>query len=164
MGISSYVEELRASVGSRLLLLPGVAAVVRNPDGHVLMIRRSDDGRWGLPAGAVDPGESPADAVVREVREETGLEVRPERLLGVFGGADFRHTYPNGDKAEYTVLVFECDVIGGRLRSADGEAEGFKYFAPDTMPQLPPPYPPELFQVNGPPGTLFQRPLADEAS
>lgn len=162
MAISSYVRGLRELVGSRLLLLPGVAAVVRDGDGHVLMIHRSDDGRWGLPAGAIDPGESPADAVVREVREETGLMVTPERLLGVFGGGDFRHTYPNGDEAEYTVMVFECGVVGGELRPADGEAAGLEYFAPDRMPRLSLPYPPELFRADTTRRTVFQPATGDD--
>lgn len=73
MPISPYIRGLRAHVGSQLLLLPGVAALVRNEEGSLLLIRRSDDGRWGLPAGVVDPGETPADAVRREVLEETGF-------------------------------------------------------------------------------------------
>ena len=110
------------------------------------MLRRSDDGEWSLPAGAVEPGESPAAAVVREVGEETGLVVEPERVLGVFGGEGFRHTYPNGDVVEYTVVVFACRPVGGRLEPRDGEALGFGYFAPGAMPPLQLPYPADLFK------------------
>jgi 8-oxo-dGTP pyrophosphatase MutT (NUDIX family) len=147
MPISEHVRDLRRVVGSRLLLLPGVAALIRDAEGRILLIRRTDDGRWGLPAGAIDPGETPAAAVAREVREETGLHVRPTRLAGVFGGTSFRHRYENGDTVEYTVIVFDCDVIGGDLQPLDGEALELRYFAPDEGPPLPLPYPPSLFHA-----------------
>ena len=141
MPISDYLRDLRALVGGRLLLLPGVAGIVRDADDRVLFIRRADNGRWGLPAGAIDPGETPAEAVMREVREETGLAVRPTRVAGVFGGAGFRVHYENGDDAEYTVVVFDCEVIGGTLHPADGEALELRYFAPNEAPQLHVAYP-----------------------
>jgi len=145
MPISDYLRDLRRVVGSRLVLLPGVAALVRDDEGRVLLMRRADDGRWGLPAGAIDPGESPAEAVAREVREETGLVVRAARVAGVFGGRGFRHRYPNGDEAEYTVVVFDCEVTGGELRSDDGEALELRYFAPAEIPELQVAYPRALF-------------------
>jgi ADP-ribose pyrophosphatase YjhB (NUDIX family) len=144
--ISPYLRDLRAVVGRRLLLLPGVSAVIRDDAERVLFMRRADDGRWGLPAGAVDPGESPAEAIVREVREETGLVVRPVRVAGVFGGAGYRHRYPNGDEAEWTVAAFECEVVGGELAPRDGEALELRYFAPEEAPALQLPYPRSLFE------------------
>ena len=146
MPISDYLRDLRALVGSRLLLLPGVAGIVRDADDRVLFIRRADNGKWGLPAGAIDPGETPADAVAREVREETGLEVRPTRIAGVFGGRGFRVHYENGDEAEYTVIVFDCEVLGGTLSPADGEALELRYFAPDEAPELQVAYPRSLLR------------------
>jgi ADP-ribose pyrophosphatase YjhB (NUDIX family) len=145
MPISDYLRDLRRLVGQRLLLLPGVAAIVRDAEDRVLFIRRADNGKWGLPAGAIDPGETPAEAVAREVREETGLEVRPTRVAGVFGGAGFRVRYENGDEAEYTVVVFDCAVTGGTLTPADGEALELRYFAPNETPQLQVAYPRRIF-------------------
>lgn len=145
MPISPYIKALRDAVGTRLLLLPGVSAVIRNEHGAILVQRREDDGGWSLPAGAIDPGESPAEAIIREVEEETGLEVVPERIVGVFGGARFRHTYPNGDESEYTVIVFDCRVVGGELEARDGESLELRYFPVEEMPQLEAPYPPEMF-------------------
>lgn len=86
MSISPYLAMLRSHVGHDLLLVPAVAAIVKNEGGEVLFVWGVEDGRWGLPARAVDPGESPAGAVVREVREETGLEVEVVGVVGVFGG------------------------------------------------------------------------------
>ena len=146
MPISDYLRDLRALVGSRLLLLPGVAAIVRDAEHRVLFIRRADNGEWGLPAGAIDPGETPTEAVAREVREETGLDVRPSRVAGVFGGPGFRVRYENGDEAEYTVIVFDCEVVGGTLSPADGEALELRYFAPHEAPELQVAYPRTLLE------------------
>ena len=63
---------------------PAVAAVIHNGDGRILLQRRSDNGLWGLPGGSVEIGESVRDAIVREVREETGLTVEVLRLIGVY--------------------------------------------------------------------------------
>ena len=144
MPISDYLRDLRALVGHRLLLVPGVAAIVRDTDDRVLFMRRADNGEWGLPAGAIDPGETPAEAIARVVREETGLEVRPSRIAGVFGGSGFRVRYENGDEAEYTVVVFDCEVVGGTLSATDGEALELRYFAPDEAPELQVAYPRSL--------------------
>jgi 8-oxo-dGTP pyrophosphatase MutT (NUDIX family) len=146
MPISDYLREVRRVVGTRLLLLPGVAGIVRDDDGRVLFIRRADDGHWGLPAGGIEPGESPARAIAREVHEETGLVVRPARVAGVFGGPGFRHRYANDDEVEWTVVVFECEVVGGVLAPLDGEAVELRYFAPNDAPRLQLPYPHELFR------------------
>jgi ADP-ribose pyrophosphatase YjhB (NUDIX family) len=149
MPISDYLRDIRALVGPRLLLLPGVAAIVRDREGWVLFMRRADNGRWAFPAGAVEPGETPAEAVVREVREETGLTVEPKRVAGVFGGSGFRHRYNNGDEVEWTVIVFECAVIGGKLEPLDGEALELRYFAIADAPSLPLAYPRDLLDAVG---------------
>ena len=157
MGMSPYVRELRGVIGTRLLLLPAVAALVRDEEGRILLQRRSDDGCWNLPAGAVDPGESPADAVVREVREETGLEVRPVRVAGVFGGrGDGLHVrYANGDEVEFTVVLFACRVLGGELGGLDGETLELRWFAPAERPRFHFDYPDALFEPGGPRDAAF---------
>lgn len=120
MSISNYYARLRERVGTDLLLIPSVAAVIRDADGRVL-VQQQRDGQWSLPAGAIEPGENPATAVAREAFEETGLVVRPERVAGVMGGPSCRVRYANGDEVEYTVIVFECVVVGGELRVVDDE-------------------------------------------
>ncbi|MEA3319660.1 MAG: NUDIX domain-containing protein [Bacillota bacterium] len=146
MPISDYYRKLREKVGTDLLLLPSVAAVIRNDKSEILFQypRNSDD--WSFPAGAIEPGESPAEAVVREVREETGLEVEPINIIGVFGGKEFRHTYANGDRVEYQVTVYECKIISGTLEAMDGESEILKYFKEENIPKLALPYPEWVFK------------------
>jgi mutator protein MutT len=142
---SPHIQRLREAVGNELLLLPGVAAVVRDAQRRVLVHRRADDGNWSLPGGAIEPGETPATAVVREVHEETGLEVRATRVLGVFGGPRLRFRYPNGDQVEYLAVVFQCEIVGGTLETRDGEATGFRWCGGDELAALGLPYPPETF-------------------
>ena len=119
MPISEYVAALRAKIGTDLLMTPGVAAVIFNERREILLQLRSDNHRWGLPGGAVDPGEDPADAVAREVMEETGLSVEPVRIVGVYGGPSLLVTYPNGDQIAVISIVFECRVVAGELRTDD---------------------------------------------
>jgi 8-oxo-dGTP pyrophosphatase MutT (NUDIX family) len=136
MPISPYLRELRRQVGHALLVMPSVAALVRDPGGRVLVQRRADSGAWELPGGAVDPGEAPAQALVREVFEETGLVVRPRRLLAVLGGPEHRLHYPNGDVTEYTAAIFGCEPVRGTLGPRDGEATEVRFVADDEAARL----------------------------
>jgi 8-oxo-dGTP pyrophosphatase MutT (NUDIX family) len=137
MPISPYMRDLRAKIGHRLLLQPGVVAVIVNPAGEVLLQRRSDNGEWGLPGGAMEPGEEPAETLVREIREETALEVVPERIVGVYGGPDFFVRYPNGDEAAILSITFACRPVAGEPRANDDESLEVRYFAPDALPAMP---------------------------
>lgn len=133
MPISSYVSTMRAHIGHDLLLLPGACAVVRDDRGRILMLRRADNGRWGLPAGMIEPGEQPADAVLREIQEETGVVAEIERLAGV---AMHTAVYPNGDHCEYLSIWFRCRAVGGRARADGDESLEVAWFAPDALPDL----------------------------
>lgn len=145
MAAGAYSERLKEAMAGELVISAGVDAIVRNDAGEILLIRRSDGGTWDLPGGAVEPGETPAAAVLREVREETGLDVRIVCVAGVFGGATFRHTYPDGHRVEAFSVTFECAIAGGKLRSTDGEASEFRFVAAAALPPLTWPYPRELF-------------------
>ena len=79
--MSPYFQQLRARIGHDLLLLPSVAAVIRNSDGRLLLQEKASGEGWSLPAGAIEPGESPAQAVRREVLEETGLTIEPRERM-----------------------------------------------------------------------------------
>ncbi|WP_100835421.1 NUDIX hydrolase [Kitasatospora fiedleri] len=134
MGIPAFLADLRAVVGHRPLWLSGVSAVVVDEDGRVLLGRRADNGRWALISGIIDPGEQPADAVVRECLEETGVEVRPERLVAVAVSPMIE--YPNGDRTQYLDLVFRCRPLSGEARVNDDESLEVGWFHPDALPEL----------------------------
>lgn len=146
MPMSDYYNQLRKKVGTDLILNPGVAALIRNAKGHILFqLPQGSREVWSLPAGSIEPGEAPEEAVIREVWEETGLQVTPVRLVGAFGGKAFRHTYPDGNQVEYLVLVYECRVDGGTLQALDGESAELRYYPPSARPPLALPYPEAIF-------------------
>ncbi len=139
-GISAYVRNLRTQIGTDLLLMPSVGAVVFDERGHILLQQRSDTGVWAAPVGGMDPGETPADAVVREVWEETGVLVEPTRVVGVYGGPRFRHTHANGDQIASVFTLFVCRVVDASNLSPDGQESLAVQFLPtaDAMPLLTP--------------------------
>jgi 8-oxo-dGTP pyrophosphatase MutT (NUDIX family) len=120
MALSPYLHGLRARIGHDLVQLPSVAVMIFDDGNRLLLVRAKDTGEWQTVGGAIDPDEVPADAALREAYEETGLEVELVRLIGVYGGPDFRLTYPNGDVCSYTSIMFAARPIGGQLRP-DGE-------------------------------------------
>ncbi len=146
--VMSYITTLRKKIGKGLLQIPSVAGLIRDAQGRLLFVRKSEDGAWGLPAGAIEPGETPKEAVIREIYEETGLRVRSGRIAGIFGGAAFRHTYPNGDQVEYVVTLIVCEIIE-RGTPADSEIVEVKFFDREKMPTIALPYPIEVLYGDG---------------
>lgn len=128
MPISSYLKALRQKVGHELITLTAVSISIFDEQGRLLLGKDAEMGFWSLPGGAIDPNEEPADAAVRECFEETGLFVRPEGLIGVFGGPEFLIHYPNGDVAYYTTIAFRASVAGGKHAPRDGEMSAVGYF------------------------------------
>lgn len=156
MPISEYYQQLRAKVGKDLIFMPSVAAIIRNDDDEILFQYLGEGEYWSLPAGAIEPGEAPAQALIREVWEETGLTVRPNKLLGIFGGESFRFTYPNGDQVEYNVFVFECKIICGMLTAIDGESADLRFIKEENRPKLALPYPDFIFNKQSLDKVYFQ--------
>jgi 8-oxo-dGTP pyrophosphatase MutT (NUDIX family) len=127
LAISPYVARLREQVGSTRLLLPSVTAIVYGPLGEILLVRQRDGNVWSTPGGSVEIDESPIDAVVRETWEETGLLVKPEALIGVFGGPSFVIRYAGGDETQYVMSVFECSVTSGRMTNESDEVTACRF-------------------------------------
>lgn len=107
--MTDYVRGLRAIVGGDVLLqVPSAAIALRDGEGRVLLARHVEGDVWVLPGGAIEPRETPEEAAVREMREETGLTVSLTRVAGVFSGPAFVVQYRNGDRASYVITVFEA--------------------------------------------------------
>jgi 8-oxo-dGTP pyrophosphatase MutT (NUDIX family) len=137
VAISAHIARLRAAVGHDLLVLPSVSVLPVDPAGRLLLVRHTghNDG-WGVLGGAIDPGESPAEAAVRESREEIGVEVRLIRLLDVLGGPDYEVSYPNGDRTAYVTAVYEAAIISGAPAVSDDELSDLAWFTPAQLADL----------------------------
>ena len=123
-------------IGKFAKLTPACSAVIFEPTRQrVLLIRRSDNGRWGLPGGAMDPGESAVEACEREVLEETGLVVRVGRLVGVYSTPHRIFEYADGNRVHGLDLSFKADPIGGELCVTDETTE-VGYFLPEQMKSM----------------------------
>ncbi len=134
MPMSDHVRELRAKIGNDLLFMPAAGGIVVNENNEVLLQLRSDTHTWGVPGGALDPGEELADCAVREIFEETGLHVIPERITSVLAGEDFLHAYPNDDQVAIMSVVFRCRPVGGIAKVNDDESLEIRYFPIDALP------------------------------
>jgi 8-oxo-dGTP pyrophosphatase MutT (NUDIX family) len=122
------VADLRAIVGRRLLLLPAVSVHITDDAGRLLLVHQRDRQQWGTVGGAVEVGESPADAAVREAEEETGLDVAVTGPVAALGGPDFEMTYPNGDECAYLSIVFDAHVLGGEITPDGDEVTRCEWF------------------------------------
>jgi ADP-ribose pyrophosphatase YjhB (NUDIX family) len=128
-----YFEDLRRFVGHRPLLMVGAAVLLVDAQGRLLLLERSDNGCWGPPGGALEPGESVETAARGEVREETGLEPGTLELFGVFSGPELFYRYPNGDEVYNVSIVYQAKAPGGLLRLNDEHVQ-WGYFLPTDIP------------------------------
>lgn len=123
-------------VGNRLLVLPAVMLCVVDQANRLLVVQHDDGGVWAPPGGAVEPGEVPADAAVREGWEELGVVVDPIELIGVFGGPGHEVRYDNGDHTAYVTSALLCRAPAGGL-SLDGvEVHDHRYVGRADWQQL----------------------------
>ncbi|UPK45527.1 NUDIX domain-containing protein [Paenibacillus pabuli] len=99
---------------SRIVVTGG--AIIRDHMGRILLQKRSDYGDWGLPGGGMEPGESIEETMIREVKEETGLDVRSYELASIYTGEKMKYTYPDGNEVVFVMFLFNVTAeLGGKL-------------------------------------------------
>ena len=141
-----YILQLRQHIGHRPILMVGAAILVLDAQDRLLMMKRSDNGRWGLPGGATEPGEIVEEAARRETLEETNLQVKEMSLFGVFSGPGLYYKYPNGDEVyNVTIMYLSRDWLGEiKLNHEHSE---WKWFPAGELPDnVSPPIKPIIEQ------------------
>ncbi len=148
-----YIRQLRQYIGHRPILMVGAAILLVDAQNRLLMMKRTDSGRWGPPGGATEPGERVEEAAKRETLEETSLEVDEMTLFGVFSGPELYYKYPNGDEVYNVTIVYISHNYRGEV-TLDHEHTEFGWFAVDELPapeQISPPILPVIEQFKGRP-------------
>jgi 8-oxo-dGTP pyrophosphatase MutT (NUDIX family) len=119
---------------------PGVAGVVFNAEGDILLHKRRVGHGWAPPSGAVEPGEDVRAALRRELQEEARLEVDINRFVGLYSDPDFQMVeYPGGERVHFVTSLFACRVSSGRLDGSD-EGIAWEWHPPEALPDPLLPY------------------------
>jgi ADP-ribose pyrophosphatase YjhB (NUDIX family) len=118
-----------------VLLQDGAAAVIVNDSGQILLQSRADRDMWGLPGGCQELGEKFEDTIIREVKEETNLDIREDdlELITVVSGMSRRNQYPNGDVVINNTVLYCIKNYSGELRW-DSESKELRFFDLDNLP------------------------------
>lgn len=132
-----YLLDLRKVVGNRTIVTVGASVILVNEEGQILLIHRKDNGLWGLPAGSTEIKEAPIDTAIREVEEETGIQLTQNELnlVQVFGGENFFYTYPNGDQCSNVVISYSATIKKSQdIAKITSETDDADWFYPSKLP------------------------------
>lgn len=114
----------------------GVAVIILNEEKQVLLQKRSDVGLWGIPSGHIEIGETVSEAAIREVKEETNLDIKIKKLIGVYSDPNSQvFAYPNGKIVHFITICFLAEITGGELRCNSSESLEIKFFNQQNLPQ-----------------------------
>ena len=115
-------------IGKQARLRVGCSAIIFDASDRILLTKRTDNGRWCLPGGGMDSGESASEAIIREVWEETGLQVEVDRLVGIYTTPHRIVRYADDNTFQFVALSFVAQIIGGELGLSD-ETTAYGYFS-----------------------------------
>lgn len=131
----SYIKRLRKKIGNEPIVYPGIRAIIENENKEVLLVKRNQFEFWGLPAGGIEIGESIEDCLIREVKEETGLNIKSFKVIGIASNPMIETVkYPNGDIIQALSIVFHSDEWEGVLKPDEDEIGNLGFFKIDKIP------------------------------
>lgn len=127
--MADYIQKMRSKLGRDRFIHPAARIIIENEDKEILVIKRVDNGKIGLPAGAFEENETIKECIVREVREETGIEIIDLDVIGISSNPDLESVeYPNGDKMQYFTIEFYSNHWKGQLKDTSDEEVRFAQF------------------------------------
>lgn len=128
----SYISEMRKFVGHAPIMAVAAMGIVYSEEKGLLLEKRTDTGEWCTPGGAIELGESLEDALKREIKEETNLDIVNPKLFDI--KANVHMIYPNKDEVYYTDVVYEINDFWGKLKP-DKESSELKFFNLNNLPK-----------------------------
>lgn len=134
--MEDYIKTIRSKVGHMPILSVACGVIIENEKEEILLQERSDTLDFGIPGGGMELGENLKQAAVREIREETGIELSEKELdlFGIFSGKNGYTKYPNGDETYYTVVVFRSKVKNDVKPKCDSESISLNFFNRNELP------------------------------
>jgi ADP-ribose pyrophosphatase YjhB (NUDIX family) len=133
MARTDYLNDPNAPKANSVV--PAVSAIVTDPQDRILLILRTDNGYWSIPGGGLNPGESVADATVREVREETGIDCQVTGLVGIYSDPNHVAAYDDGEVRQEFSICFTTSMTGGTMTTSNESAE-VQFVPPNAIPGL----------------------------
>jgi ADP-ribose pyrophosphatase YjhB (NUDIX family) len=117
-------------------LKAGVAVIIFNEEKQVLLQKRADVELWGIPSGHIEIGETVSEAAIREVKEETNLDIKIKKIIGVYSEPNSQvFAYPNGKVVHFITTCFLAEITGGELRCNSDESLEIEFFNPEELPK-----------------------------
>lgn len=137
--MDDYIKKMRAKIGHQKFIHPAARIIIENEVGEILMIRRADNNNWGIPAGSLEEGETIEECIIREVKEETGLEIIDCQVIGISSNPEKETvTYPNKDVIQYFTIEFYSNNWSGSIGDGDErEVKEALFVNKEWMQKLP---------------------------
>ena len=131
-----YIINLREKIGHSPLIGVGATTLVFTNKNELLLNLRSDTNTWGIPGGSKELNETLEECAIRELKEETNINVNDLELITVLSGKEYYSKYPNEDELDCVIALYKVSNYEGELNINDGESKQLKFFSLDSLPEL----------------------------
>ena len=131
-----YIMNLREIVGHSPLIGVGATTLVINNKNELLLNLRSDTNTWGIPGGSKELNETLEECAIRELKEETNINVNDLELITVLSGKEYYFKYPNEDELDSVIALYKVLNYDGELNINDGESKKLEFFSLENLPEL----------------------------
>lgn len=134
----NYIQKLRTKIGHQKFIHPAARILIENEKGEFLFIQRIDNGKLGIPAGGFEEGETIEQCIIREVKEETNLDIEVLSVIGISTHPEKETvTYPNGDVIQYFTVEFYSKKWTGTPQADNIETKAVQFLPFETYQSLP---------------------------